>query len=254
MKNLFFTAMTSLTKTILSIIVVAMTLLVVLSMDNQQLLIESAESKTPVNSPVYNKIQWYSLKEKDIWMMNQSHYGIDAPKKEWERLAIVVDKTTSPKTARFYQLSPGGLERLENLQSRPYKVSCYMCHSNGPRAIRPNWASATHSITLWDQLKVYYWNLRIKLYGRVVPHPIHKREDQHLKVPFRWRSNYENEILNVESCTRCHKESGLFARGTLKRQHLPTIKFMLHSGHMPPLGFSISENDKKLLEQFISGY
>ncbi|MBN22600.1 MAG: hypothetical protein CL678_15055 [Bdellovibrionaceae bacterium] len=245
--------MKHLIKTALIASILAIIFLVILIQDDQEVLIESAESKAPSNGPVYNQIKWFSSKDKDVWMMNQSHYGLNAPKKEWERLAIVIDKTTSPKTAKYFQLGSGKLEWQEGLAKQSYRVSCYMCHSNGPRVIRPNYASSLRKVSLWDKAKITYWNLRIKFYGRVIPHPDHKREDANLEVPFRWRSSFENQVLNVKSCTSCHKDFGFLARGTLKRQHILTIKFMLREGHMPPFGFSISESDKKLINQFIGG-
>ena len=245
--------MKPLTKILLTLTIFSLIFLIVLSQDDQEILIESSESRTSSNEAVYNKIKWYSFKNKDVWMMNQSHYGINAQNKDWERLAIVIDKTASPKTAKFYQLDPGYLEWKEGLDKRPYRVSCYMCHSNGLRVIRPNFASSLGKVNFWDKAKIAYWNLRIKLYGRVVPHPDHKKEDKNIEVPFRWRGKLENETLQVKSCAICHKDSGILARGSLKRQHIPTIKYMLREGHMPPFGFSISKSDKKQINKFIGG-
>jgi hypothetical protein len=129
------------------------------------ILIESEESKTKELTSVFNQIKWTTTPKRDIWMMNQSHYGTHASNARWERLAIVVDKTKSPPTARFYQLDPGPLVWSDDLPNHrsPFRVSCFNCHSNGPRAIRPlqgsvdadlSWmeCQATTTFTLQRQL------------------------------------------------------------------------------------------------------
>lgn len=230
-----------------------MGILVFIVNDDQELLIESQESKTTLGGPVFNKIKLIRRGRKDVWMMNQSHHGAHAGENAWDRLAIVVDKTQSPKIARFYQLEPGPLEWREGLTEKPFKVSCFMCHNNGPRVIRPNYASSFDSMPLKDRLKIYYWNLRVKLYGRVKASPHHDERDKSQLPPFRFRSSYENEPLQVAACSKCHKESGFLARGALSRQQVPTIKFMLESGQMPPLGFRMSAQEKQELELFMEG-
>lgn len=235
-------------------IVCLTSLLVIAVSDNQEVFIESQESKTTTGGPVFNKIKWFQFKDKDVWVMNQSHHGSLARAKTWDRLAIVVDKTQSPKVARYYQFEPGPLEWRETLSEMPFKVSCFMCHNNGPRVIRPNYDSPFDSISLKDKLKISYWNMRIKLYGRVLPSPIHEDQDKFLLQPFRYRSTYENESLQVTTCIKCHNESGFLARGLLRRQQVPTIKFMFESGQMPPLGFHLSSKEKQELEMFLEGF
>lgn len=229
-------------------------LLVFVVHDDQEVFIESKESKTTTGGPVFNRIKWFKFQDKEIWMMNQSHHGSLTPLKSWDRLAIVVDKNQSPPTARFYQFEPGPLEWQEGLEQRPFKVSCFMCHNNGPRVIRPNYDSPFDPTQLKDKLKITYWNLRIRLYGRVLASPIHDAQDKSQLPPFRFRSPYENEPLHVATCIKCHKESGFLARGLLRRQQVPTIKFMLESGQMPPLGFHLSSQEKQELEMFLEGF
>ncbi len=203
---------------------------------------------------MFNKIKWFQFKDRDVWMMNQSHHGSLAGEKSWDRLAIVVDKTQSPKVARFYQFEPGPLEWEENLNEKPFKVSCFMCHNNGPRVIRPNYDSPFDPTRLKDKVKISYWNLRIKFYGRVRSSPVHDDLDQSQIPPFRFRSAYENGPLQVATCIKCHKESGFLARVILRRQQMPTIKFMLESGQMPPFGFHLSSQEKQELEIFLEGF
>ena len=226
---------------------------VVVWFDDREIVIESQESKTTASTPVFNKIKWIRLKEKDVWMMNQSHRGFTAHESGWDRLAIVVDRKTTPKTARFYQLNPGPLQWSENQKELPPKVSCFICHANGPRAIRPNLSSSFAVPSLNERLKIQLWNLRIKSYGRVMLDVEHDKRDATAIPPVRWRGDFENEPLKIATCVKCHKDSGLIARGTLKRQHLSTIRFMVESGHMPPLGLSLSAVERAELEKFLAG-
>ncbi len=100
------------------------------------ILFQSLESKAIDGSADFNRIRWFQLADQDVWMMNQSHHGISAEKEKWDRLAIVVDKTTTPPTAKFYQLKSGPLVWSEDIiqQRVPYKVSCFICHANGASA------------------------------------------------------------------------------------------------------------------------
>lgn len=229
-------------------------LLVFAVSDDQELFIESKESKTTTGGPVFNKIKMFKYKDKDVWMMNQSHHGSYIGANKWDRLAIVVDRTRSPKTARYYQLEPGPLEWQDGLSEKSFKVSCFICHNNGPRNIRPNYDSPFNPTGFLDRLKVGYWNLKIASYGRALVDREHDILDQKAMPPFRFRSGYENEPLQVNTCRKCHKESGFLARGSLRRQQVPTIKFMLESGQMPPLGFWLSSQEKKQLELFLDGF
>ena len=227
-----------------------------ISYSTNTILIESQESKNFEMKNVFNQINWISTPTQDIWMMNQSHYGVDPSKDKWERLAIVIDKKTTPMTARYYQMKPGSLEWNDNLVNErvPYRASCFTCHSNGPRAIRPVSESAAASLSMLDKLKVAVWNLRIKTYPRIHYDKTHEVEDLSMSPPFRHTGPRELDELKVASCIRCHKETGFFSRGTLVRQQSGTIQHMVESGHMPPPGFSLSAKDKKELRDFLRGF
>ncbi len=216
------------------------------------LFIQSRESKTVDGHAVFNRIRLISSTDKDVWMMNQSHYGSMAKAGDWDRLAIVVDKTRSPKVAQFYQFEPGPLEWKEGMVTKPLRVSCFLCHSNGPRAIRPDFQSSVAGLSLIERGQTFVWNLRIKAYGRILPHPDLDRPTS--ETPFRFQGKLENQRLSVATCMHCHQESGLFARGELRRQNAIAIQFMVSSGAMPPLGMSLSEQEKKSIDEFIAGF
>lgn len=226
------------------------------------ILIESAESRTREDGPVYNRIRWFSSRTRDVWMMQQSHSGVHAAPGQWDRLAIVVDKTATPMTARFVQIEPGSLEWPEKgmaafgMRRVPNRASCFLCHANGPRAIRPNLDSEAVPVSAGDRFRVAAWNFRIKTYGRIVADAEHEREDPGLKVPFRVGGKLENEHLAVKTCQKCHHSApgGWFSREPLTRQHATTIQFMVSGGHMPPPGFGLSEEEKARLEAFVAGF
>jgi hypothetical protein len=221
--------------------------------DHRPIAFQSQESKTVEGAPVFNRIRYISERNRDIWMMQQSHKGIKPDVHTWDRLAIVIDKTKSPKQAHFFQLQPGELEWRENPKMKEFRVSCFLCHSNGPRAIRPQSGSKDVELSLLDRVRIAWWNLRIKSYGRVAYDPSHDASDMIAKVPFRFHSAIDNSPLEVGVCMNCHKDSGLFARGVLTRQNALTIDFMISQGHMPPLWFTLSDSDLKKVRRFLSG-
>ncbi len=215
-------------------------------LDETPILIQSLESKTIEGHPVFNRIQLQSTSSQDIWIMQQSHSGLKASTNNWDRLAILVDKTKFPKTAKFMQLEPGSME-IESAREVPYKVSCYLCHANGPRALRPDFTSSLAKISVWDRGRIWMWNLKIKTYGRIEASDSLKREGK----PFRYPQAWLNEKLRVKTCERCHNDEGLFARGSLTRQNFMTIRFLVDSGQMPPVGFTLSDGEREEIAHFL---
>lgn len=224
--------------------------------DSQSVFIESAESKNQELKSVFNEIRWIPGIKQDVWMMNQSHLGRHPQTSQWERLAIVIDKTQSPPVAKYYQLAPGPLVWEESLLQKqtPYRASCFICHNNGPRALRPVSESQEASLSFRDHAKIQFWNLRIKTYGRIHYDPAHDEMDKSLEVPFSFHTSEDQDELKVETCVVCHKEQGLFARGALVRQQTGTIKSMVARGEMPPPGFRLSEREKRELQNFLKGF
>lgn len=236
------------------IILGALIISVLLVFDETPLTIQSMESKTMDGSAVYNTIAYFSKPDQDVWMMNQSHHGLEASADQWDRLAIVIDKTQKPYEVLFLQLPPGELEWNEYLpeQRIANKVSCFMCHSNGPRVIRENEDHLKLSIS--SKLKLMAWNLRIKSYGPTKESPLQNTHQTAPLMPFRHQARLDNEVLNVESCTKCHHgRDELFARNPLTRQNSLAISFMLQNQLMPPPGFSVTEEDKQQIQRFIKG-
>lgn len=219
------------------------------------IVIASEESENAKLETVYNEIRWVPGTERDVWMMNQSHFGRKPQPGQWERLAIVIDKTKSPMTARYYQLKPGELEWRDDLvhQRVSYRASCFICHNNGPRAIRPQANNPAAELSWPDKLKIQLWNLRIKTYGRIHFDPLHDEEDKTQDIHFRYHGNPHEDELKVAVCLKCHKEEGLFARGVLRRQQIGTIEHMVTTDQMPPPGFTMTTKEKQQLFLFLRG-
>jgi hypothetical protein len=240
-----------------SLILIFLSLIILIGVFNLSnletpILIKSFESKTIDGGDVYNQIRFIQHKDKDIWMMNQSHYGVNAKASMWDRLMIIVDKKSTNKTARFYQLPPGQLEYTEGLEKKeqPFRISCFFCHSNGPRLIRPN---PNYALSFKEKMGLLKMNIRIKTYGVINYDKIHDEKDKVLKMPFRWSGKNINSELKIESCTRCHSGSGLLHRNKLTRQQSMTIDFMVKAKQMPPPGFTLTQNDRIDLQRFLSG-
>lgn len=211
--------------------------------DSSAILIESRESKTISGSEVFNKIQFHPGWQKDTWLMEQSHQGLKASKHNWDKIAIVVNKKQN--TAKFYQYQNSEKPISLNLRPINFKVSCFFCHSNGPRVVRPNFESKFVSLSLWNKARISLWNFRIKSYGRVLGQA---GAGQH---PFKHSSTRANQPLKVKTCTICHKDQGFLARGQLTKQNFMTIKFMLEEKLMPPLGIALSQEEEKEIQEFL---
>ncbi len=205
-------------------------------------LFESLESKNEHGAPIINQITMYTGGEKDVWIMKQNQSGRHLAPDLWDKLAIVVDKTKRPHTATFYQLA-----NMQSFEPVPYKVRCFICHSNGPRVIRPNMQSKEFPIKFADYIQTFKWNLKIKSYGRVITKSYSEKD------PIKFEGAKANEPLKVGLCILCHKDSGLGARGTLTRQNLLPIDFLTKSGHMPPFGLPLTRKTSEELRNFIQG-
>lgn len=216
----------------------------------KDVLVQSFESKTILGEPVYNEIAWYEYPDKDVWMMNQSHFGLNPPADKKDRIVIVVDKTNVPKSAYFMQVKPGPLVWSEDLYTQKVanKVSCFICHANGLRTIRADASSG--SIGLLDWAKINYMNYKMQSYGLVVEDPRHAIEDQNLSVPFRFRTAFQNEVLNVKNCTVCHDGK---IRTQLTRQNAFSIEFLIEHKAMPPPEYALSKAEANKIKNFIRG-
>ena len=199
----------------------------------QEVLIESFESKTSLGKNVYNKIGLISTKEKDIWLMNQNHSEL---KGNWDELKIVVDKTKTPYQANFFQLK--GNKEIE------YRISCFKCHANGPRAIRPNYNSQKVSNNVFDKIQVFLWNLKIKHYGNIQTKQNIKVNNKYRKVPLKHPGFIANKVIKSKTCSLCHGKDSYMGREELRFQQKGTIKHLVETGAMPPWPLNLSMKEK----------
>lgn len=217
-----------------------------LATDQQEVLIQSLESRTSQNEAVYNKIKYIRQNDREIWMMNQSHAGLVADETKWERLAIIIQNNQ----VSFYQIEAGPLEWSDELLKKqvPYRATCFACHNNGPRAIRPDQEGV--KLSFIDQTRIFFWNIRIKLYGHLSESSEMKMLDPSRQVPFKHRNEFDLQTLEAETCLKCHNEN---KRGRLTRQQSGTIEFMVKRGFMPPFG-SLNEKELKAINRFVRGH
>lgn len=204
----------------------------------------SLESVTETGGPVYNRIRFIPGWKQDIWLMQQSHHGVDLALADWDRLEIVVDKTVSPFRASFYQLANGPLVAESPVRAIPLKARCYACHADGPRAVRPAWGARVGWVS---RMQVGLWNLRIGWYGRVLGKPGVEFVDG--GVPFASRLGVLKRPLGLKSCVRCHSDHG--PRHELKIEHAGSARFMVEHGFMPPFPYRISPGDRAALEAML---
>lgn len=214
--------------------------LLFLKTSNDFIMIESLESKTITGTEVFNKIKFESQNGIDTWSMLQSHSGLHGG--DWDELKIEVDTTTSPKVASYFQYKNG--VEVE------YRVSCFQCHANGPRAIRANYKSLFIKNTIDEKMKIFLWNLKIKHYGTIKTPQNKALTGEFRKVPLMFEGRGDKRKLNLKSCSLCHSEESLLGRTALEMQHLGTIKYLVESKQMPPFPFKISDQDKAYLRKF----
>ena len=237
-----FPALPSISKTFMGLGALSGLLIFLLLTDENPVLFESLESKGKNDSIVYNKVYLSTESGKDIWLMEQSHGDLNAKKSDWDKVAIVVEKGEK-KRARFFQLQQGPEPISMNLRPVNFKAPCAACHSNGPRAIRPNFESPMAQVSYWDRARLFLWNLRIKSYGPMDSEAVGSQKPFHLDA--------HSARLQVKACTRCHNAKGRFARNKLTREHFMAIRFMLQQGLMPPPGFGFSSEERKAVERFV---
>ena len=233
------------------------------------IVIESRESKNNNDIQVLNRITYRrnSDKNQDLWLMEQSHddNAVAENSKFFEQasfvsIAVDLDKnknSDAQTVAHFKEHNPSGSAPLpinhpKNAYPWPsekkYSVACALCHSNGPRLIRPNWNSTRAPLSLTEKTFITLWNFRIKTYG-----PIKNTGYEGLHLPGeKWK-----KLLAVQSCTGCHKIENrnwipwFLTRKPLSRENFLSIRFLLNEGSMPPRLHKVTESDYAEIMSFL---
>jgi cytochrome c2 len=209
--------------------------------------IESTESKTSDGKPVFNNITYQSTHHYDLWDMKQSHNGNSYPLHKWDHIQIKVHKAKRPYKVSYHQYEKG--KEIE------FKASCFTCHANGPRVIRPQYDSKLVSYSFMTKAKIALMNLKIKSYGKIeLARENHQLHGEFRKIPLRFYGKYDSGKLTVKTCRYCHNsDNNFFSRGELERQHIGTITHLTAHHQMPPWPLKLSEEENILLEKFING-
>jgi len=226
--------------------------------DRRPIAFESEESLTNNGGAIFNRVTYQTEPEGDVWMMQQSHEGLPANDEQWSRVDRIAIRVQSHKsdgsTATFLQLAPG---KFRDADGKPdlkeitgFRVPCGICHSNGPRVMRPKISSITAPLSTWDRWRVFVWNIKIKSSGRV--NTIRSPSEDLGRVPFRFRSHEANAPITITVCTICHRDRGPLARGVLTRQNYLSIRFMVKRGYMPPLGLPLTDATRQQLLEFMN--
>ena len=231
---------------IASLILISLGVIVNLSLSflqnmDRQVLIESIESKTSEGDNVYNKIKFLEGDDKDIWLMDQNHSEL---KGEWDNLKIEIDKTQKPFVARYFQLKNG--------KQTEFRVACYKCHANGPRAIRANYDSKLVKNSILDKAQIMAWNFKIKHYGTIKTPQNIKLGNEYRKIPLKYAGALDNKIIKAKACIGCHSKESFLGRTELKLQQKTTILHLVKTNQMPPWPLTLSERDKtELMSQLL---
>lgn len=214
---------------------------------SEPIIIESIESKTEKGHPVFNQITLESSSTKDVWKMRQSHAGRKAELSTWDEIMITVDKSQKPFIVSYGQFRDGKEIEL--------KASCFTCHANGPRNIRPELQSKLAPPTLKEKAIISLWNLRMKSYGLV------KIDDNNFqlngtfrRVPLRFFGKTDRTPLKIKTCLYCHNSQDFWGRGNLERQHAATIAHLVKRKEMPPWPFTLGTEEKAQLDAFLKGF
>jgi len=240
---------------------------------------ESRESKDKSGQPVFNQIRFIQNSSDDLWEMRQLHpdknkqSSVELDVTAFDKADFVSTSVTDGKagaalkTAVFRQFEPSewGAKRTE----REYSVNCGLCHSNGPRLVRPKWDSVIAPIGVLDALTIGVWNLRIKTYGLIEPVETFIGESESLLktskqrvVRFNLKGSSWKQPLQLESCSLCHGPKNktfnlgwlvpeILRRNVLTKQNFLSISHLTQEGSMPPPLHSLSSGDEERLGRFL---
>ncbi|MCX6119181.1 MAG: hypothetical protein NT027_16715 [Proteobacteria bacterium] len=177
---------------------------------------------------VRNCIVRLGPKQQRAWFMFQK-INVSGEKKIIKNLIAIQMDMTKPKTAsaQYLELDRTAFDRESLLKAVPFKVPCLVCHSSGPRVIRPT-TDSYKSMSENDRKLLQSFNEEITSYNSVAT--TSDGEDARLGL---FPKNYEQlkKIkVPIESCRECHNQAD-GVRSELSLAQKGTIAFMsIHSG------------------------
>lgn len=181
----------------------------------------SAESSFGLGA-VTNCIQEIPDGENSLWLMKQD---IETKDRSFKNLiATYVERRKDKLPMAYYlELERDQFDQSGRLEATSYKVPCTMCHSSGPRLIRPTTLSLgrlePREKTLLEQ-----WNQKIAAY-KIVETFVPTSEQRKRLVSENPRAN---EPLKLGSCLQCHNGSS-GVRSSLTRRHAGMIRYLAFS-------------------------
>lgn len=168
----------------------------------------SIQSSLKVLAPVLNSIAAFSNAQTDLWILRQRNMSGDG---YWRTYGIAQDKSVSPNTAIFFELTRDGIR----FTGTSGGVSCYECHASGPRAIRPLRPDLVNTPSTATA-----FNERIATNGLVQLH-----------VPAAELLPDLGEPLSASACLECHSLGG--ERAPLYHLQAESVRSLIAIGAMP---------------------
>ena len=193
----------------------------------------SGESRGHDGDRVINRIWQIGAREAsggafraDVWCMAQRR--ADETKAQPSLLAITIAAATKkglPRSATFLQ--------LRKTRAGTYKIvapqaPCLMCHSNGPRGIRPERVERLPVPNEEETSIIAGWNTEIAGTGEIVG--VDPRESGRIQMPpLHLLPSGGGAELKVGMCADCHR-SGSGVRSPLRPENEGSIRFLIGGG------------------------
>jgi hypothetical protein len=191
--------------------------------DNPRVDMTSKESSINFfEEPTLNSIEWLANADFDVWLLRQKIFRED----DFRSYALVYDKRKAPPTAYYVQVERNGYKWRGG--------SCYECHVNGPRLIRPLKPALAS-----DQRALETFNAYLATLPAVETHfPISEPRDRGA------------ERLRLQKCDQCHND---VERGAIYSTHAAASAFLVASGEMP-IGDTLTAEESYELRRWVESH
>lgn len=167
--------------------------------------------------PVLNSIQLLSNKSFDIWILRQKTFA----ESDFRTYALVHEKRKFPNEAYYIQIKDDGYYWRGG--------TCYECHVNGPRLIRPLRDDLVSDDSIMRSINQYILSLPVI--------ETHFPENEPRNASSR---------LRLEKCDRCHNDVD---RAAIYQVHAATTE-MLVAAHEMPLGVELDFQEQEYLRNW----
>ncbi len=184
--------------------------------------LEMTSKETSVNlfkQPTFNSIQLLTNKDFDIWILRQKKFK----EQDFRTYTLVQDKRIYPNKAYYLRIASDGFIWRGG--------SCYECHANGPRKIRPLRPELVSNAEFVKEINDYISTLPI------IETNFPEREPQ----------NTKSERLHFEKCDECHNDVD---RGALYSVHADASRLIVSGGDMP-IGTKLTSEESYELNKWI---